>query len=610
MPVRLLRPYNGQNANTLYVGTDEAILRAIGIADDYIENATNFVPFASQAFRAFASSFSTGSPVGSFITSFSNPFAGQGRGITTYTLTGTVPPQVALSATGRSLVVGSTAAVAGTIYSVNVTATSGDGLLTTQPATLSFMATVQLPLVAGGGGTPGPAPTPTPTPTPTPSARTTFVVPSGGAMIYEMDPDKIAQADGSRVTSLTDPVSGITATATAGLGPLVVKNVNNGHAVLRYANVNTERLSLGKPAAIVAACATANDWSLVVVMKDAKGTEGNSPAFGDNFSTNGFICMSSVDSGFGNKKIRHDFAGATAANVRTFVYSGERIGTLGKGRQYSNGMMTGTDAMTLAQAYDLFIGYAQNNGTGNFQFNGDILYIAIMTGNLTAPEALQQHLWACNKYGEASPLAGRTYFPVFDGDSITYGIEATAMTFSFPSQLAVKRGWKWGQWANVGKPSATVASSGTNANTMMDKATRDVDGYADVTGLPVVLVSGEWYNQGGGGGTTSGGAILANNNRLYATTRKVTGKFVYQLGWTSTASADRNGAGRDGFNASLMSNLGDYNSMVAMHLNALVGVDAQGTNTTYINGAHPTNAGYSAMRDEIDTGLINAGYAS
>lgn len=153
MPVRLLRPYNGQNANTLYVGTDEAILRAIGIADDYIENATNFVPFASQAFRAFASSFSTGSPAGSFITSFSNPFAGQGRGITTYTLTGTVPPQVALSATGRTLVVGSTAAVAGTIYSVNVTATSGDGLLTTQPATLNFMAMAQLPLVGGYGGT-------------------------------------------------------------------------------------------------------------------------------------------------------------------------------------------------------------------------------------------------------------------------------------------------------------------------------------------------------------------------------------------------------------------------------------------------------------------------
>lgn len=172
MPVRLLRPYNGQNANTLYVGTDEAILRAIGIADDYIENATNFVPFASQAFRAFASSFSTGSPAGSFITSFSNPFAGQGRGITTYTLTGTVPPQVALSATGRTLVVGSTAAVAGTIYSVNVTATSGDGLLTTQPATLSFMAVAQAPLVAGNGGTPAPTPTPTPTPSPTLNALT------------------------------------------------------------------------------------------------------------------------------------------------------------------------------------------------------------------------------------------------------------------------------------------------------------------------------------------------------------------------------------------------------------------------------------------------------
>jgi hypothetical protein len=163
MPVRLVRPYNGQNANTVYSGTDENILRCIGIADDYVELAANYVPRETQVFRAFANTFSVAAPVGQVISTFSNPFAGQGRGVTTYALTGTVPGQIALSSTGRSLVVGASAATAGTIYTVNVVATSGDGLLTTQPATFSFGAVSQLATAGGSGGaTPGPTPTPTP----------------------------------------------------------------------------------------------------------------------------------------------------------------------------------------------------------------------------------------------------------------------------------------------------------------------------------------------------------------------------------------------------------------------------------------------------------------
>ena len=164
MPVRLVRPYNGQNANTVYSGMDEAILRAIGIADDYVELADNYVPRETQAFRAFANTFSVAAPAGQVISTFSNPFAGQGRGVTTYALTGTVPGQIALSATGRSLVVGASAATAGTIYTVNVVATSGDGLLTTQPATFSFGAVARLNTAGGTGGSPPPFPGVTPVP--------------------------------------------------------------------------------------------------------------------------------------------------------------------------------------------------------------------------------------------------------------------------------------------------------------------------------------------------------------------------------------------------------------------------------------------------------------
>lgn len=42
MPVRLLRAYNGQAANTMYWGNDEASMRSIGVADDQLEMATDY----------------------------------------------------------------------------------------------------------------------------------------------------------------------------------------------------------------------------------------------------------------------------------------------------------------------------------------------------------------------------------------------------------------------------------------------------------------------------------------------------------------------------------------------------------------------------------------
>lgn len=42
MPVRLLKPYGGQAAGTLYWAADQTTLRATGLADDYIELASDY----------------------------------------------------------------------------------------------------------------------------------------------------------------------------------------------------------------------------------------------------------------------------------------------------------------------------------------------------------------------------------------------------------------------------------------------------------------------------------------------------------------------------------------------------------------------------------------
>jgi len=49
MTVRLLQPYNGQAVSTLYTGSDEAFLKATGVADDRTELASDYRPSSPAA---------------------------------------------------------------------------------------------------------------------------------------------------------------------------------------------------------------------------------------------------------------------------------------------------------------------------------------------------------------------------------------------------------------------------------------------------------------------------------------------------------------------------------------------------------------------------------
>jgi hypothetical protein len=446
------------------------------------------------------------------------------------------------------------------------------------------------------------------------AARTTQPWTSG-EQVYAMDPDQISGADGSRVTSHTDPASSIVATAPGSTGPLLVKNVAAGHAALRFAGNAAERLSIGRPAAVVSACAAETNWSFVLVLKSPNGSNNLACPFGDDYSNNGtFAVANGTTAGakYNSGLVPYGvFAGDVRDDIKVLIYSGETMGGA-RGRHFYNGVPSQVSAGgTLAKTYDAVIGCGSNNGSGTFPYTGDILGLYIISKALSAPEALQAYLWACNKFGKTSPLAGRTYFPLFDGDSHTAGVGATNTT-NYVAQLAIKRGWPVGAWGNVGKPSATVASTGVaTANTMMDKAPRDTDGFADVTGLPVVLMTGEWYNQGGSGGDAASGTNTANNNRTYATTRKATGKFARIGTWTSMASATRIGAGRDGFNASLVSTPGDFDFVVPIHTDSTIGVDAKGSDTTvFPDGVHPNAAGYTVLTNLVDAALTSAGYST
>lgn len=434
--------------------------------------------------------------------------------------------------------------------------------------------------------------------------KLTFPAPAGQNFLYKMDVDQITGTDGARITSYTDPASGIAATAPGGTGPVFKPASMNGHNALRFASVHAERLSIGIPNALK----LTTGYTVFMVVSKITGATSTASAFGSDAANAANVNLNMYTSGgMGNN---FWYAGDAAADMHTLAYSGDLSST--SGRYYRDGGLAQAGVKTLGQStLDLLIGSIASSANGfTSPFGGDVLYLAIVDKAWNPAEMLQAHFWACTRFGKALPIAGRTYFPVFDGDSLTYGTGvagAAGREESYPGQLAIQRSWPIGSFANVGKPSSTILGT----NQMIEKAPTDVDLFADTTGLPVVLVADEWHNQGQTGGVTASGVTIADNNRLYAQYRKASGKFAKILGMTSTSST-REGAARDGFNQSLIDNKGDFDLMASLHTDATIGVNGSNLNTTYFAGdqVHMIKAGYTKKKDVASALLTAAGYTT
>jgi len=418
-------------------------------------------------------------------------------------------------------------------------------------------------------------------------------LPQQGARVMVIDPDSLngSLSDGAAVLSITDLINSYVGTSTnSTTAPTLAKNAANGHSALRYTTVS-KFISMGRPAAVETAMSTAKGWSALIVFQNATGLATRYNAMlADLSSNNGGLSASINGVQNASATLRAYSSGDPNTNVHTVMYSGDAgASTTAAGRWYMDGTgyanaFSPKTASTNA-ADVLYIGNASDTtGSGvigsNRGFVGDILYIIVWNTSLSAAEAWQADCWARNYFGKALATTGMTFFPVFDGDSQTMGVGATPDT-SMPVLVANTLGLKQGQFANVGKSGATVLSGTNSGNNMIDSAARDVDGFHAVTGLPVVIISGEYYNQGASGGTTGAGTTLANNNRLYATGRKTADPTAKLITWTSLASWNRQGAMRDGFNASLVATPGAFDAVIPVHTDTNIGIDnALGTTSS------------------------------
>lgn len=432
-------------------------------------------------------------------------------------------------------------------------------------------------------------------------------LPQQAARVMEIDPDSLngSLSDGAAVLSITDLINSYVGTSTnSTTAPTLAKNAANGHSALRY-SVPTKFISMGRPAAVETAMSTAAGWSALVVFQNATGLASRYNAMLADLSSTACLCASVNGAQSSGATRRTYSSGDPNTNIHTMIYSGDAgASTVNHGRIYMDGTSFETQfsAKTASAnaADNLYLGNASDTtGSGvigsNRGFVGDILYIIVWNTALSASEAWQADCWARNNFGKTLATAGMTFFPVFDGDSQTMGVQQTGATgdTSMPAQTALLLGLKQGQFANTGKASAVVASGGGSGNNMIDSAARDVDGFHAVTGLPIVLICGEWYNQGTSGGTNAAGVTLANNNRTYASLRKAADPTIKILMWTSLSSWNHDGSTgstREGFNNSLVSTPGSIDVVIPVHTDANIGVFGAvtvSTATTYFaDGIH------------------------
>lgn len=462
---------------------------------------------------------------------------------------------------------------------------------------------------------------------------TTLPQPSFVAM--DINPDTVSQTDGTEVTSISDTTNSITCTAPAGSGPTIKNAISqaNGHNVLRT-TVSTKYLNCGRPASLATAMSSLAGWSMIAVFRNPGNTDTVYSAIVGDIINNGSGGFSfTVGSGRVNQNAKDIVSGKAyspgdpATNIHTVGYSGDAgyDVALTNGRMFLDGTMWwGTRPLKQSQnAADNITLFSASNNAGTFSpvwgYVGDLVRVIAWSKPLTAAEMWQADAWARVTYGKTLATQGLSYFLVFDGDSQTMGTGAGSDSNSnlntrpfadnsMPWLVAQAKGLSLGQYANVGKPSAKtkpVASGGAN-NNITDSAVRDVDQWHAVTGLPIVLVVGEYYNEAGGCcGVTATGVTQANLNRAYATARKTADATIKIIMWTSLSSCNRDGttgSAREGFNNSLISTPGNIDVVVPLHTETNIGVYGSinvCTPSTYSpDGIHLNGqVGYPAMRD-------------
>jgi len=240
---------------------------------------------------------------------------------------------------------------------------------------------------------------------------------------------------------------------------------------------------------------------------------------------------------------------------------------------------------------------AAGTGTASHGFVGHIHDWGCYNRALTNAEICRLVKYFHDKYEQPYPWAGLDHFDMFDGDSQTYGVGATAdgnrtsVQQAWPNLLMEAKGRSYEAWCSL-------AIGSRYADHMTNAAPIQFAGLREELGIPIIVHAFEYYNQPQ--------ADAAGMKAYLAAVKAIDPGIIIACG-TSIANGRPAGTpqkdSRAAFNAALAAST-DHDMFVPLHTDPTIGIEGAcpeepGPYGAYFsdNVGHPTNAGYQVIAD-------------
>jgi len=289
--------------------------------------------------------------------------------------------------------------------------------------------------------------------------------------------DRVAGAPMSNSDSVSQPTL---RTALADLGGRNALNTAGGR-----------HLVMGRPTALLDALANNNNatgCTLVMICRLTPGVTGQWHALfsPSSNSDNRNVVMSASHVGQPNALTDVSLAGSPAIGGFYVVIMRSRTPPGSSNRQCSmmyNGHVVNTNTMAPHASADYRYGAASYNS--NYGIIGEFADLRVYNRAISNAEALRLTKYFCHKFDQPLPWAGAPYYAIFDGDSYS-----SLSPNNWVLKLARSGRVFWYVMANMANPSR-------NIDQMEALIPYNFAGVAEEVGLPLLVATQEYYNQGG-----------------------------------------------------------------------------------------------------------------
>lgn len=429
-------------------------------------------------------------------------------------------------------------------------------------------------------------------------------LPQSANIVFDLDPESLALADGATASSWTD--SSVNALTFTGTGTYRTNQLG-GKPCVSFSGAAGQYMSAARAGTALDAALTSQVCTTIIVAK-SRGTNSLGCMFGSNAGGNSNFMVidgaqgSSAIGRYANNVTSRVAPAVNAANMFVMVHTSTKPYAMGTGtgieHVYLNGTCVTSDNNPAPVPNQTNFGLAAQ-GAGGQRALLDVFRVIVYNARLTPAEAFEATDYLFDHFGQVKPWAAVSDIVVYDGNSLVLGVGSGGVAGSYPYKSAQAMGLAYGQWTNV-------AVGGITATNMQTKLP-EWSGIGAATGKGMKVAAFEYYNQKGSGAA----ATIAASNAYIAAVKAVPNT---KLCWgTSLSHAGDPDTTRNAFNAAFDADHSNVDSYVPLHLDASIGAegaDSVGGNAYFNNSStkwsdivHLNGAGYTDLHNLMTPGI-------